>query len=185
MKRIAIMGCPGSGKSTLARALGERLGLPVYHLDAIYWLPGWTESDYEVFRPKVQEILAGDEWIVDGGYSNSDPEELRYTRVDALILFDRSVWLCLWRVIKRVAMYRSRTRPDMGDGCNERVDLELLRYIWNYRRNAWPKILERVERHGTPVVFVRSDPDVDALVEEINALRFRRTEELKAAPKTL
>ncbi len=175
MKRIAIMGCSGSGKSTLARALGERLGLPVYHLDALYWQPGWVEGDYATFTPQVQQILAGESWIVDGGYSNSDPEELRYTRVDALILFDRSVWLCLWRVIKRVVMHHGRTRPDMGEGCNERVDLEFLRYIWNYRRNVWPHILERTARHKTPVVFVRNDPDVESLVAELISLASAQT----------
>ena len=97
MKRIAIMGCSGSGKSTLARALGERLILPVYHLDQLYWKPGWVESDWDEFEQKVEEILARDAWIIDGGYSKADPDERRYSDVDALILFDRSVWLCLWR----------------------------------------------------------------------------------------
>jgi len=170
MKRIAIMGCSGSGKSTLARKLGERLGLPVHHLDALYWQPGWVDGDYATFAPQVRQILAGESWIVDGGYSKADPEELRYTRVDALILFDRSVWLCLWRVIKRVAVYRNRTRPDMGEGCPEKVDFEFLRYIWNYRRNAWPKIIERAARHQTPVIFVRNDPDMDELLAELKQL---------------
>lgn len=42
-QRIAIIGSGGAGKSTLARALGGGLGLPVYHLDASFWRPGWTE----------------------------------------------------------------------------------------------------------------------------------------------
>jgi adenylate kinase family enzyme len=35
-KRIAIIGCCGAGKSTLARILGEKLNLPVIHLDAYF-----------------------------------------------------------------------------------------------------------------------------------------------------
>jgi len=175
MKRIAIMGCSGSGKSTLARKLGKRLGLPVHHLDAIYWQPGWVESDYATFAPQVREILAGEEWIVDGGYSKADPEELRYSTVDVLILFDRSRWLCLWRVLKRVVQYHRKTRPDMGDGCAEKVDFGFLRYIWNYRRNVWPLILERAARHQTPVIFVRNDPDVDELVADLRSLASAQT----------
>lgn len=170
MKRIAIMGCSGSGKSTLARALGARLGLPVHHLDALYWQPGWVDGDYATFTPQVQDILSRDEWIIDGGYSKADPEELRYTHVDALILFDRPAWLCLWRVMQRVFMHHGRTRSDMGEGCPEKVDWEFLRYIWNYRRDVWPLILERAARHQTPVVFVRNDPKLDQLVNELNSL---------------
>ena len=39
MQRILIIGCGGAGKSTLARALGEKTGLPVVHLDQIWWAP--------------------------------------------------------------------------------------------------------------------------------------------------
>ncbi len=44
MKRLAIVGCAGAGKSTLARLLGQILGLPVFHLDALFWRPGWVET---------------------------------------------------------------------------------------------------------------------------------------------
>ncbi|WP_343388145.1 hypothetical protein [Candidatus Amarobacter glycogenicus] len=43
MKRVLIIGSGGAGKSTLARHLGEISGLPVIHLDAEHWRPGWIE----------------------------------------------------------------------------------------------------------------------------------------------
>ena len=47
MQRIAIVGPAGSGKSTLARQLGDVLDLPVVHLDALFWQPGWREPSRE------------------------------------------------------------------------------------------------------------------------------------------
>ena len=36
-KRIIILGCCGSGKSVFAKKLNEKTGMPLYHLDNIYW----------------------------------------------------------------------------------------------------------------------------------------------------
>ena len=41
MERILIIGCSGSGKSRLARQLGQKLGLPVVHLDQLWWKENW------------------------------------------------------------------------------------------------------------------------------------------------
>lgn len=170
MKRIIVMGCSGSGKSTLAKALGAELDLPVHHLDSYYWQPGWQDPDPEVFGQKVQELISHDEWIIDGSFSMYDPEEKRYQRADCVIYFDRSVWLCLYRVIKRVFQYRNRTRPDMGADCPEKVDWEFLSYVWSYRRNNWTKLLDRAARHGHAPIILKSDPDISELVAQINAL---------------
>ena len=58
MERIMIIGCGGSGKSTLARALGEKTGLPVVHLDQIWWSPGnWQHLEREEFDRRLLEEL--------------------------------------------------------------------------------------------------------------------------------
>jgi len=49
-RRILVLGCGGAGKSTLAVELGRVAGLPVVHLDRLFWLPGWehrSRSDFD------------------------------------------------------------------------------------------------------------------------------------------
>jgi len=66
MRRIALVGPGGAGKSTLARRLGARLGLPVVHLDAEHWHPGWVETPAEEWAEKVRALASGERWIIDG-----------------------------------------------------------------------------------------------------------------------
>jgi site-specific DNA recombinase len=47
MKRIVVIGSGGSGKSTFSQRLGEVTGLPVVHLDKLYWHPGWVKTPRE------------------------------------------------------------------------------------------------------------------------------------------
>ena len=42
MQRILVIGSPGAGKSTLSHQLAERTGLPLHHLDQLFWLSGWV-----------------------------------------------------------------------------------------------------------------------------------------------
>lgn len=41
MKRVLVIGGNGSGKSTFSRKLGKKTGLPVVHLDKIFWRGNW------------------------------------------------------------------------------------------------------------------------------------------------
>src|SRR5687767_8178275 len=84
--RVMIVGNGGAGKSTLARALGERTGLPVVHLDALYWQPGWVEPPREEWRATQRQQLAGSDWIADGNYGGTMEERLRLA--DAVVLLD-------------------------------------------------------------------------------------------------
>ena len=47
MKKIVIPGNSGAGKTTLALQLQQKLNLPLYHLEQLWWLPGWKEDTRE------------------------------------------------------------------------------------------------------------------------------------------
>ncbi|MEM7365575.1 MAG: AAA family ATPase, partial [Pseudomonadota bacterium] len=117
MKRIAIIGSGGAGKSTLAMALSECLNIPVFHLDKMYWQPGWVLSDHEDVRPHLDAVMARDTWIIDGNYSSSIEERIQ--RADTVIFLDLPVWLCLLGAVRRYFQYRGTNRPDMTEGNNE------------------------------------------------------------------
>ena len=130
MERVVIIGCGGAGKSTLARALGEKTGLPVVHLDKLFWRPNWKHVSREVFDELHQQALAKDQWIMDGNFDRTMGE--RISRCDTVIYLDFSRWACLWGVCKRIVTTYGRVRPDMGEGCPERVDLEFLKWVWTF-----------------------------------------------------
>lgn len=130
MERILIIGCGGAGKSTLARQLGEKLDLPVVHLDKLFWKPGWVEESSENFDRKLALELEKTRWIMDGNFNRTMPQRL--SKCDTIIYLDFSRWACLWGVAKRIITTYGTVRPDMGEGCPERLDLDFLRWVWNY-----------------------------------------------------
>jgi adenylate kinase family enzyme len=134
MQRVLVIGSPGAGKSTLSHALAVRTGLPLHHLDKLFWLPGWVERDREEGGAELAGVLAGERWIIDGNYGSTLP--MRLARADTVVWLDYSTWLCLGRVLKRWWQFRGRARPDMTEGCPENLNLEFLLYVLNFRR-AW------------------------------------------------
>ena len=120
--------------------LSEKLDIPVVHLDAIYWKPGWISSQKEEWEEKQRQALSGDKWIVDGNYISSI--HLRLEQCDTVIFLNFSKYLCLYNVLKRYFQYRGKTRPDLNSDCPERIDFEFLQWIWNFPRYNTPEILD-------------------------------------------
>lgn len=133
MRRIVIIGCPGSGKTRLARALGDKLDLTVVHLDRLWWKKDREHVSREEFDTRLDNALKLDSWIIDGNYSRT--MEARLQKCDTIIYLDYSRWVCLWGLCQRILKGRKGLRKDMPDGWTDRIDWDLVRYVWNYNRN--------------------------------------------------
>ncbi len=145
MERMIIIGCGGAGKSTLARRLGEKLSIPVVHLDKLFWKPGWVESTPEEFDGLLARELAKPRWIMDGNYNRTMPERLKYC--DTIIYLDFSRFACLMGVCKRVVTTYGKVRPDMGAGCPERFDWDFLKWIWDFNGEKREKYYRMLNEH--------------------------------------
>lgn len=154
MRRVVILGCSGAGKSTFARALGDRLGLPVVHLDALFWQPGWVEPEKEAFRAAVAAAIAGDAWVTDGNYV-SRTFDLRLPRADTVIFLHQPRWLCVYRILSRWLFAFGRTRPDKAEGCEENLTWDFFLWTWRFEARHQPRILAAAEAYPTPVTHLR------------------------------
>ncbi len=134
MKRVLIIGCAGAGKTTLSRQLQEKLGLPVVHLDQIYWSPGyWEHLRREDFDKMLHIELEKPQWIIEGNFDRTLP--LRLTRCDTVIWLDYSRFVCMGRWFKRIVLNWGKVRSDMAPGCLERFEWGFAKTIWNFNRD--------------------------------------------------
>lgn len=156
--RILIIGSPGSGKSTLARALAARTGLPLVHLDQIYWQRGWVERDKDEWLATLTKALAEPRWIIEGNYGSSLAQRL--LAADSVVLLDVPTWLCVWRIVKRVIEHRGTVRPDMAEGCPERFDWEFFWYTATFRHAVLPRTRATLADFAGEVTVLRSSREV-------------------------
>ena len=160
-KRVAVIGCPGGGKSTFSRALRDRVGLPLYHLDAIYWRDDRTHLSREEFYPLMQKIIAREEWIMDGNYNAT--LEWRISACDLLIFLDYPAEVCLEGVRAR----RGQKRSDMP-WVEEGDDQEFLEFIRAFETESRPRILELIGGYPDKAVVVfRTREEADRYLDTL------------------
>lgn len=166
--RIVIVGSGGAGKSTLAIRLGECLRLPVVHLDQVFWQPGWKRMTFEEQDLLLGPLLAGDRWIIDGDHIRT--QKRRMAQADTVIFMDYPRWRCLCRVVGRAIRHRKRARPGMNEGCHERINWALLRWVWRYKNLERPQLIANIaELDGKNVIVLKSDREVAGFVQGLVA----------------
>jgi adenylate kinase family enzyme len=142
--RILVLGPSGSGKSTISKRIGRVLGIPVVHLDMHYWRPNWLETPKDEWPDKVKKLIASQAWVMDGNYTST--LKMRAEAADTLIFLDMSRRLSYFRVVLRYLRNRGKTRPDVTAECPEKIDIDFVRWIWNYPRTRKPVILRFLEK---------------------------------------
>ncbi len=145
--RIIILGCSGSGKSTLARSLCEKTGLPLHHLDSVWWRSDRTHISRDEFDRRLQTLLQGDSWIIDGDYSRT--YEPRFAACDTVIFLDYSEVDCMNGIKNRIG----RHRPDIP-WTEDRLDPELVELVVSYREKNRPKIYELIGKYPEKNVLI-------------------------------
>jgi len=160
VKRVLVIGPGGAGKTTFARALAQRTGLPLIHLDALYWRAGWTPTPNEDWDRRVAELVSRDTWVMDGNYGRTLP--IRLAACDTVVFLDLPRRVCVWRIVRRRLQYAGRTRPDLPADCPERLTWEFVWWIWPYRRRRRPDVLRQLATvaYQERVIVLRSAREV-------------------------
>ncbi|MDQ0207824.1 P-loop NTPase family protein [Alkalicoccobacillus murimartini] len=172
MRRIMVVGASaGAGKSTFARSLSKQLNIPVYHLDTFYWKPGWEEEDTQIFREKQQKIVGDEYWIIEGNYSSTF--DIRLEKADTIIFLDQPLWVCLYRVFKRRVMYRKKSRPDLTEGCPEKIDFAFLSFIVRTYYPRKKKMREKLQTFkdkssSHQVYLLSGDTDTEKFLDKVH-----------------
>ena len=162
MKKIIVIGCPGSGKTTFAEKLRDKIGLPLFYLDAIWHKPDRTHISRDEFDGKLSDILAHDQWIIDGNYSRT--LERRIAAADTVFLFDLPTQICLDGAVERIG----KKRVDMP-WVDTELDPNLKSEIEAFREKNLPIIYELLQayKEGRNFVVFKSREEADGYIEEI------------------
>ena len=147
MKKILVIGCPGSGKSTFSRKLHVCTGLPLCHLDLLYWNEDKTTVEKEVFLGRLRQVLRGETWIIDGNYASTLPLRLEFC--DTVMFLDYPAELCLQGIAER----RGKPRADMPWVETEVEDEEFLSFVRNFSVQTRPKLLKLLEEQGDKEIY--------------------------------
>ena len=147
MKKVIVIGCPGSGKSTVSRALHNKTGIPLYHLDLMYWNADKNTVEKRVFLERLSAVLEQDEWIIDGNYGST--MELRMAACDTVIFLDYPLDVCLDGIKER----RGKPRSDMP-WIETEEDAEFIEFIKSYNEQQKPKVMELLQKYRDKNIMI-------------------------------
>lgn len=166
--KIAIIGYSGSGKSTLAKKLSEIYNCPLLYLDTIQFEANWKVRDIDEGLLMVWEFLKNDSWVIDGNYKKFFQEK-RLEEADKIIFMNFPRRICFPQAFKRYLHYKNKTRESMADGCNEKFDLEFMKWILFEGRNKATKnhYMEICKIYQDKIVICRNNTDVENFLDSI------------------
>ena len=158
MKKVIVIGCPGSGKSTVSRALHNKTGIPLYHLDMMYWNADKTTVEKSVFLERLSAVLEKDEWIIDGNYIST--MELRLSLCDTVFFLDYPTEFCLGGVRARRGVARSDIPWIETDKDTE--------FVEKFNVEQRPRVLSLLERYSDKNIFIfKSREETDKFCQNI------------------
>lgn len=147
-----VIGCPGSGKSTFSRQLHSLTGLPLFHLDMMYWNPDRTKVEKEIFLKRLTDAAGQSEWIIDGNFNAT--LELRMQACDTVIFLDYDTDICIEGIISR----RGKPRTDLPwVETSDEEDGEFINFVRDYVTDSRPRVLELLGKYSDREIHIFND----------------------------
>lgn len=167
MNKITILGGTASGKTTLANKLGDRLHIPITHLDKIFWKEkGGIRQD--AFVIELDQIMKSDRWIIEGSMHRSKTLHMRLDQADTIIFYDIPLCVALWRQTKRFFKYYNKVRPDMG-GDNIQKYPFTWKEIQHMRNQPMNELYSKILAHkdSKKIVIIKNNNDERAFLQSL------------------
>lgn len=168
MKRILVIGCPGAGKTYFSKKLKEIMGLPVVHMDNLYWNEDKTSISFDELNKKLLPYLQNEEWIVDGNYHDTLKLRLEYATDVFFLKMPREQ--CIEGILERI----DQPRDDIPWVETKKDAVELIEWTIDYeaRTKADEEALLK-EYPNVKVHIIKNRDDADKYLEKLKK-RFHR-----------
>lgn len=167
--KIAIIGYSGSGKSTLAKQLAQAYEISVLYMDQVHWLPHWHERTHEQELEILKQFLSEhSDWVIDGNYYKLLFDQ-RMDQADQIIVMSFDRFSCLWRAMKRYFQNKGKTRESMSTDCEEKMDLEFIKWIIKDGRSKSIKRRneEVIHTYATKVIVIKNQMQLNRYVSSV------------------
>ena len=108
-------------------------------------------------------------WIIDGNYSRA--MDKRIECADTVIFLDFNRYFCMFRVVKRWWKYRGKTRPELADGCPDKLDRDFLAFVWNWHKAGRAKTVALINElcDGKAVYRFKKRKEIRRFLEGLDA----------------
>lgn len=125
--RIFIFGPPGAGKSTLAFELGNKMGLPVFHIDHYFFKAPNIHVAVEEAMAELKSTIPSNNWIVEGNHGAALPYLTEQS--DHVIVLEVAPVICLFRVLKRSFQNNAQLKKAISEGWEEKLSWQFIWFI--------------------------------------------------------
>ena len=163
-KKVIVIGNNGSGKSYFSKKLAKISGLPLVHLDKIYWRENWEHPTRDEWAKIQENLLKKDEFIIDGMYIST--LEMRFSQAELIIFLDIDLSTCIDAIKTRENVKRDDF-PEYLEQNQEKFQ-ELLNGAYEFEEKRKPRIFELKNKYQNKdfVVFYTRE-EADKYLEEI------------------
>ena len=107
-------------------------------------------------------------WVIDGNYTKlSYDRRIKEADIVIQMLFGRLN--CLWRCAKRYYAYKGTNRPDVAEGCNEKMDWEFVKWIlWEGRTKQAKERYKKIQKmYPEKIIVIKNQKQLNKYMKEM------------------